>query len=181
MTLQEAVTLISGNSIQGDIPQRWADLGSGDGLFSRALATFLPAGSHILCVDRQAQSIGTSGPYAGHQEPVYLEFRQADFTRLDFSENPFDGFLLANSIHFVNEQGPFLQKLINSLIPSGRLILVEYDTERSNPWVPYPLSFRRLNVMLFSLGVDGVGIQKIGERPSRYHQATLYACEIQAP
>ena len=35
----------------------------------------------------------------------------------------------------------FLRLVWSYLLPGGRLILVEYNVDRGNPWVPYPLSY----------------------------------------
>ena len=52
MQLSEAIELIQKINIPGNKPQVWADLGCGDGLFTRALATLLPEGSIIHAVDK---------------------------------------------------------------------------------------------------------------------------------
>ena len=58
---------------------------------------------------------------------------QADLTR------PLDGLVMANSLHFVRRKKPLLARLSGLLKPGGRLIVVEYNTNRGNPWVPHPL------------------------------------------
>lgn len=71
---------------------------------------------------------------------VTVEYRLADFTDpLDLP--PLDGIVMANALHFVRDKGPLLRRLHGYLKPGGRLILVEYDTDRGNRWVPYPLSY----------------------------------------
>ena len=46
---------------------------------------------------------------------------------------------MANSLHFVADKAPVLAGLVRLLKPGGRLIVVEYNTSRGNPAVPYPL------------------------------------------
>jgi SAM-dependent methyltransferase len=48
---------------------------------------------------------------------------------------------MANSLHFVKDKLPVLTRLLDLLEPGGRFLLVEYDADRGNPWVPYPMSF----------------------------------------
>jgi SAM-dependent methyltransferase len=49
---------------------------------------------------------------------------------------------MANSLHFVQHKLPLLSRLRQHLRPGGRLLLVEYNTDRGNRWVPHPLSYR---------------------------------------
>jgi hypothetical protein len=53
VTLADAVRLIGGRDLSA-ADETWADLGAGDGTFTRALATVLPVGSVIHAMDRDA-------------------------------------------------------------------------------------------------------------------------------
>lgn len=69
---------------------------------------------------------------------VYVPLN-ADFTR-PIAVPPLDGIVMANSLHFVRDKLPVLRLVASYLRPAGRLILVEYDTDAGNQWVPYPVS-----------------------------------------
>ncbi len=51
MELSTAINLIDTTHLTTQTAQRWADLGAGSGLFTRALASYLQPGSSILAVD----------------------------------------------------------------------------------------------------------------------------------
>jgi hypothetical protein len=49
---------------------------------------------------------------------------------------------------------------------SGRFILVEYNVDRGNPWVPFPLSWRTWQGLAAACGFAHT--EKIGARPSSF-------------
>ncbi len=170
MTISEAITLIEAGKPTSPKPALWADLGCGSGLFSRALASLLPAGSKIIGIDQEQQFKET------FINRVDLEFIQADFNQFNFGNIFYDGFMLANSIHYIQDKETLLQDLKEQLKIDGTLLLVEYDTTKSNPWVPYPISFANLVRLGHSLGFSYA--QKLGERNSRYGSQKMYACKL---
>ena len=118
----------------GERGGRWADLGAGEGAFTRALADLLGPEASIVAVDRDASALRGLG---GN-----IETRVADFTRpLDLHD--LDGVLMANSLHFVRDKQPVLESVRRMITPGGRLIVVEYGADRGNPWVPYPFVYAR--------------------------------------
>jgi hypothetical protein len=50
--------------------------------------------------------------------------------------------------------------------PGGRIIVVEYGSDRGNPWVPHPFSFGRWAQMATEAGFERT--RQIGTVPSRY-------------
>ena len=125
----------------GVAPGVWAELGSGAGAFTLALADLLGAGSRIVSVDRDSGALRRQRQAMEARFPAAaVEYVRADFTRpLELPE--LDGLLMANSLHFVRRRGPLLAAIRDWLRPGGRLLLVEYDADRGNLWVPHPLSY----------------------------------------
>ena len=48
---------------------------------------------------------------------------------------------MANSLHFFKDKERVLQQVHGLLKPNGVLLLVEYNVDSGNMWVPYPLTF----------------------------------------
>ena len=120
----------------------WADLGSGEGAFTLALANLLGPTGTIHTVDRDRRALQVQLPRVRSAFPgVSLTPVVADFTH-PIELPPLDGIVMANSLHFERDKLTVLGLVQRYLRPAGRLVLVEYDTDHGNPWVPYPLSFR---------------------------------------
>src|SRR5437879_11156020 len=79
----------------------WADLGSGKGAFTLALADLLGPGAVIHSVDRDERAL------KAQRQAVEARFQDASvqYWRADFTGPvnlpPLDGVLMANSLHFV--------------------------------------------------------------------------------
>jgi ubiquinone/menaquinone biosynthesis C-methylase UbiE len=151
----ELVALIEGGI--GERGGRWADLGAGEGAFTLALADVLGPDAQIVAVDRDARALRS----IGHG----IETRVADFTKpLDLRD--LDGVVMANSLHYVRDRQPVLQSVRAMLKPGGRLIVVEYGAERGNPWVPYPFTYPRWEMMAARAGFKNTRLLKTV--PSRW-------------
>jgi len=131
---------------------RWLELGAGDGTFTLALAEVLGASASIVAMDRDRDALGRlSGRLAQRSPAAAVETRTGDFTS-GLPDGPFDGVLAANSLHFVRDTRPVLAAIRAILVPEGRMVLVEYDAERGNQWVPYPISFARWKMLAPAAG-----------------------------
>ncbi len=73
---------------------------------------------------------------------------------------------MANSLHFVREKNTVVQLIRSYLRPGGRLILVEYNTDRGNMWVPYPLSYSTWETLAQQNGFTSTRL--LATRPSRF-------------
>jgi ubiquinone/menaquinone biosynthesis C-methylase UbiE len=158
--------------------RRWLEIGSGEGAFTLALADLLGPGGSILASDRDARSLASAGSLVGSGFPeTRLETRVFDFTEV-FPDGPFDGVLAANALHFVASRDPTLRKIRSSLVPGGRLVIVEYDSDRGNPWVPHPFSFETWREEATRAGYDEP--REVGRVPSRFLGA-MYAAVAEVP
>jgi len=144
----------------------WADLGSGSGAFTLALADLLDPSGQIYSVDKDRGALREQEKAMRARFPqTTVQYLVSDFTqRLDLP--PLDGVVMANSLHFQREKNPVLQLVRDYLKPGGRLILVEYNVDRGNMWVPYPLSYSTWEALARQNGFASTTL--LATQPSRW-------------
>ncbi|MCB0706986.1 MAG: class I SAM-dependent methyltransferase [Saprospiraceae bacterium] len=169
MLHQTAIQLLRHEALTATQPQVWADLGCGTGTFTKALASLIPAGSIIHAVDQDGRSLKQ---IPGQFEEVQIQTRESDFAKAAFTFPPVNGMLMANALHYVKQKEAFLERVNEGLLPGGLFLLVEYNTTKANPWVPYPIDKKQAALLLTSLHFHS--IQKMHEIPSRFG-GTIYA------
>ena len=152
----------------------WADLGCGTGTFTLALASLLAPESRIYAIDSNESALKAIPDSYGNAD---IEKLKADFLTDRFAFENLDGILMANALHYVKDKKSFIQKALKHLTENGCFLLVEYDTDIPNNWVPYPQTFSSLQKLFAGSGFSS--IHKLGELPSVYNRAMMYAAIIE--
>lgn len=144
----------------------WADFGAGHGTFTLALADLLDSSGTLYAIDHDAAALRANQRTLRSRFPaITAHHRVADFTQaLDLP--PLDGIIMANSLHFVHDKGPVLALVRAALKDTGRLILVEYNTDRGNRWVPYPMSYPTWEKLARAQGFAAT--RRLHTRPSSF-------------
>ena len=144
----------------------WADLGSGRGAFTLALADLLEPTGQIYSVDKDQGALSEQEKTMRTRFPnTTVHYLTTDFTRrLDIP--PLEGVVMANSLHYVLQMDPVVQLVRGYLRPGGRLIIVEYNSDRGNLWVPYPFSYNTWEVLAKQNGFTSTRL--LMTRPSRF-------------
>lgn len=121
---------------------QWADFGAGSGAFTLALRELIGPDAVIHAVDKDKSSLGElERAYRARFVPSpNLILLPADFSR-PLTLPPLDGIIMANSIHFFKDRVKILKHVRGFLKPQGQLLIVEYNTNSGNHWVPYPFTF----------------------------------------
>ncbi len=167
MTHDEAVALIRPATAPGEA---WAELGAGEGAFTRALGELVGSDGSVWASDRDPAAVRILRELT-LPGGASLHVAEADFTGSP-QIPPVDGLLMANALHFARDQERVLRQLVRQLPPGGKLLLVEYDRTRGNPWVPYPLPAHRFRALAAAVGLNPP--EEVGRRSSRY-QGDMYA------
>jgi ubiquinone/menaquinone biosynthesis C-methylase UbiE len=158
--ISEATTLIRTPLIEWARPQSWCDLGCGSGTFTTALAHLLAPSSTIHAVDLDPEALEY---VPDHYDGVEIRKTLGDIGSSSLRLSPVDGILMANTLHFVQEQQVFLKRLLSA---TDRFLIVEYERSKPNRWGPYPVGFERLRQLFTEAGVQRVA--KLATRPSLF-------------
>jgi SAM-dependent methyltransferase len=154
MDAEEALRLISVAVPEG--PGTWADFGAGDGTFTRALASRLGGGARIYAVDRDERALRRLQRGAKDIQAVVRPVRanlERPFELLGVGPGTLDGFLLANTLHFIRDQSEVLARLAGWLKPGGIAVVIEYDRRAPSRWVPHPIDADDLPALFEGAGL----------------------------
>jgi SAM-dependent methyltransferase len=144
----------------------WADLGSGRGAFTLALAELIGPTGRIYSVDKDPSALREQKrAFRARFPELTVHYLAADFAR-PLALPPLDGVVMANALHFQREKDRVVQLIHGYLRPGGRLILVEYNADHGNPWVPYPLSYSTWETLAHRNGFANTRL--LATRPSRF-------------
>ena len=84
--------------------------------------------------------------------------------------------VMANSLHFIEDKAAVLALVRGYLKRGGRLLLVEYDSDRGNHWVPHPMSFETWRDVATDAGF--LDTRKLATVPSRFLHSIYSALSL---
>lgn len=174
MNHTDHVTLLRpGITAPGEI---WADLGAGSGAFTLALADLIGPDGTIYAVDKDRRALRELEAAMHDRFPlVTLHPVVSDFTR-PLALPLLDGIVMANSLHFERNQEAVLRQVSMYLKPSGQFLMVEYNIERGNYWVPYPHTFDGWAALMSRSGFTATRL--LARRPSRFMGEIFSAASV---
>ena len=131
----------------------YADLGAGDGAFTLALRELIGPDAAIYAVDKNRASLNK---LESNHRARFDTTRNLILLNDNFS-NPLalpalDGIVMANSLHFFKDKQTILRHVRAFLQPNGVLLLVEYNVDSGNLWVPHPLTYETFQALAPRVG-----------------------------
>lgn len=158
----------------------WADFGAGSGAFTLALRELVGPHAKIYAVDKDRRALAQLDKT--HREMFTtsqnLHAVQADFTGA-LSLPPLDGVVMANSLHYFKDKEKVLRHVRSFLKMSGMLVLIEYNVDSGNVWVPHPLSFETFRDL--ALGAGFSEPELLETVPSRFLREIYSAVSYRNP
>ena len=173
MNTSEATALIRTPLIEWAQPQSWCDLGSGSGTFTVALAQLLVPGSTIYAVDFDQRALEE---IPDQHNRVEIRKIVGDLQSSSLRLPSVAGILMANTLHFIQEQQIFLKRLRSV---ADHFLIVEYERSKPSRWGPYPVGFERLRQLFTDAGVERV--EKLTTKPSRFGGTICNSCRSALP
>lgn len=133
----------------------YADLGAGSGAFTLALRELVGSDSTLYAVDQDKSALGNleKAHRARFHSTENLLLLPKDFSR-PLNLPPLDGVVMANSLHFFKDKLTILRHVWSLLKPAGTLLLIEYNVDKGNLWVPHPLTFETWQTLAPQAGLD---------------------------
>ena len=152
----------------------WAEFGAGTGAFTLALAQLLGPTGTLYTVDRDAAALREGARRVAEQTPgLTLVPVTADFTKptgpqFGVGLPPLAGLVMANALHFVpdKQKDAVVARLKSYLQPSGVFVIVEYNVDKGNLWVPHPLSYNTWQALARRAGFTRTRL--LATRPSSF-------------
>lgn len=147
----------------------WADFGAGSGAFTLALRELVGPAATIYAVDKDHSALKRLE--AAHRQRFsstdHLILLNQDFSH-PFDLPELDGIVAANSLHYFKDQEKIFRHAGGFLKPNGVLLLIEYNVDSGNLWVPHPFSFRTYRSLAVRAGFSEP--QLLATAPSSFLQ-----------
>lgn len=155
MNHNDHINLIKSALLDENPNASFADLGAGSGAFTLALREVLGASAKIYAVDKDKSSLREleNSFTSRFKSTTNLTIIQTDFSK-PLNLPPLNGILMANSLHFFKDKINVLKHIKTFLKPNGKLIMIEYNVDKGNMWVPYPFSFPTFENMCKESGFE---------------------------
>jgi len=152
----------------------YADFGAGDGAFTLALRELIGPDATIYAVDKSRASLKElEYNHRARFNTTHNLIPLKDDFSFSLSLPPLDGILMANSLHFFKDKEKILRHVRGYIKPNGVLLLVEYNVDVGNMWVPYPISFNVCRVLVKRAGFTEPRL--LAKTPSRFLHEFYFA------
>lgn len=150
MDFQKIVDVLTQCDIKRGV---WIDAGCGHGTYTFPLANLA---SQVIALDKNANNLS----FLESKIPLNanISTQQFDFSNPSWYKNSVDGILFGFSLHYDPIHTTALKHAYQQLKQGGKLVVIEYSTEKSVPWVPYPLPFKKLNKILTALSYSEIQV-----------------------
>ena len=155
--------------------QEWAIYGNTSPEIVYALATKLSPNGHVHLVDKSKNKLAALKIDPKTMAEVSLLHK--DFTVAKLFDD-LDGIVFPYSLHSVKNPLKVLAQTMLSTKPNGKIIVLDFETRRANPWIKYPIGYKRLAFLAKKLDLPEPKI--LSKNKSRFGRKS-YLAEIIIP
>jgi ubiquinone/menaquinone biosynthesis C-methylase UbiE len=145
----------------------YADFGAGSGAFTLALRELIGPDATIYALDKDKSALRD---LENSHRSRFNTTRNLILLPGDFSQPvdlpSLDGLVMANSLHYFRDREKILHHVRGFLKPNGALLLIEYNVDSGNLWVPHPLSFETYRALAARVGLSEPRL--LAKNPSRF-------------
>jgi len=155
--------------------EEWVIYGIAKPEFAQAFASKLGPDGHLHVVDKSSAKLAKINIEAENMAEISLHHK--DFSAAKLFDG-LDGIFLAYSMHSIQNPIKFLGQAMLSTKANGKLLILDFDTRRANPWIKYPLGFSRLEYLAKKLALPK---PKLLAKTNSHFGRKSYLAEITIP
>ncbi len=154
--------------IQGGV---WIDAGCGHGTFSFPLATLA---SQVIALDKNKNNLTYLESKITTETNIITQ--HFDFIQPSWYKHLVNGIFFGFSLHYSPSHSIVLKHAYNQLKQGGKLVIIEYSSDIPVSWVPYPLPFKKLKIILKTLSYNEIQVIETfpPRRKSKYWNNASY-------
>lgn len=130
--------------------EKWAIFGVPNKNYVYAIADVLGLSGQVHAVDKSKRKLAVINPEVKGLAKINLENK--DFLAAKLFDD-LDGVFLPYSLHKVANPMKFLGQVMLSIKVDGKLLILDYNTQRANPRLKYPVDIKRLNSLTKKLAL----------------------------
>ncbi|OLS26731.1 MAG: Ubiquinone/menaquinone biosynthesis C-methyltransferase UbiE [Candidatus Heimdallarchaeota archaeon LC_3] len=133
----------------------WIDAGCGKGTYSIPLSFFV---DKVIALDTNKYNLETLNNFIKDNKITNIESFIFDFNnKYKILFDNVDGILYSFSLHFQKEISNVLNNSFDVLKKNGgRVVIIEYERKIPVPWIPYPITEKKMIELLQKAKFDNI-------------------------
>ncbi len=139
------------------------------------MANILADSGHIHVVDKSKKKLAAFKTMP--KDLAKISLHNKDFLAAKLFDD-LDGIFLPYSLHSVPNPIKFLGQAMLSIKANGKILILDYNSRRGNPWIKYPVDIKRLKYLAKQVDLPEPKI--IQKSKSRFGRKS-YLAEITIP